>query len=119
MTDPKLEQQLASLRPDTRVTVALQWPANLDREAFAKVSSPKDRLNLLNQHFQDLKAPVLDGLSSFSNVDVKNLPASSSAIVTATVSRLQQLVGADGILGMHREIDVFPNEQLRALVGAN
>jgi hypothetical protein len=118
VTDPKVQQQLISLKSNAQLTVVLQWPANLDRGAFTNVSLASERLALLDRHFVDLKAPVLNGLAKLSDVEVKDLPSCGNAIITTCVSRLQELVDPEGILGRHREIEVLPNDQYHGLANA-
>jgi hypothetical protein len=114
--DPKLEQELAHSKANDELTVLLQWTTPLDPKAFALIA-PNERTKVARQHFQAMKAPVLDSLRGISGVELRDLPTSGSAILTTTVNRFRELIDKAGVLGQHHEVDVFPNEQYHTLAG--
>jgi hypothetical protein len=116
MVNPGVREQLSGAAgPQEKHSVMLRWRDMPKDSLFASATSKRERLDLMDGFYRQLKEPVLHALQGETDVEVRDLPGSAHAIVTGPASKLETLVKPGGLLEGDDKIEVLPNAMFHAL----
>lgn len=91
---------------DRSYSFVIEWRQAPDESLFRNASTKRDRLNCLRDFYWSVKSPLIEELQH-AGAEVRDLPASAQAIVTATGQDWLRL--ASGSLGRAESVRVLPN----------
>jgi hypothetical protein len=112
MVDPEVRKQVFDGNAHAEsLTVIVNWLKAPSPTLFEAASSRRERTEILSEFYRHLKEPIFSALRGDETVQVKDLPLSGTAIVTASPGNLAKLVGDGGLLARSPDVEVSSNSR--------
>ena len=116
MVDPLVKKLISQAKePEETQSVMLQWTDLPDASLFENVLSKRERQLRMDGFYRALKESTFQRLRNEAQVEIRDMPASGSAILTAPASTLEKLVCDGGKLDREEKLQVLPNVMFDAI----